>query len=124
MDDQPVPMQGDSELTKDGEEGTSKAPDTTTTQIAEPAAAPKKMISLKHVKERGDTNINNERKELTQKKKVFLPETDSKQDFPLQVSERLSVARLEEVLNSFAWSEEKLNSPTRMKDSGMCLSYL
>jgi hypothetical protein len=80
---------------------------------------PKRMISLKRVKstEPTHTSTNDNYSNNRERKRVFLPETDSKQDFPLSVTLQLSIEQLKEALK-YEWKEEKLNSPTRMRDAG------
>lgn len=85
---------------------------TITQQENKDEAPPKRMISLKHVKSTDPP------KPATERKRVFLPETDAKQDFPISVSQKLSIEQLQEALRR-EWKFEDLNSPPRMRDAGL-----
>jgi hypothetical protein len=95
---------------------------TLTTQDPPPPATqetkdepPKRMISLKHVKSTEPAEH--------ERKRVFLPETDSKQDFPISTTQQLSTEQLNNALN-YQWQNEKLNSPSRMRDAGLLPQYI
>ena len=81
---------------------------------------PKKMISLKHIKSTEPSQPANNNSE---RRRVFLPEADSKQDFPISVTLHLSTEQLNEALKH-EWKYEGLNSPTRMRDAGLLLILL